>query len=77
MPVVKLETNSGIPEEKHGALMQRLKTAVAAITGHSLAEMRVELAGGRTMRMADSDFSVYATTRYISRSLRPETRCGE
>lgn len=55
MPVVKLETNSGIPEEKNGALMQRLRTAVAAITGHPLAEMRVELAGGRKMRMADSD----------------------
>ena len=55
MPVVKLETNTRIPEEKAGKLRQGLLAAVAGATGVPTADFRVELAGDRKMRMADSD----------------------
>ena len=55
MPLVRLETNGIVPEEKFGALKERLRVSVAGVLGERVEEMRVELAVGSKMRMADSD----------------------
>lgn len=55
MALVKFETNSRIPDTSVRVITQNLVKAISRVTGEPESEIRVELAGDRRMRMADSD----------------------
>lgn len=55
MATVRFETNANIPEDRGRIVVQNLTKAVARISGEPESEVRVEMAGNRRMRMADSD----------------------
>ena len=55
MALIRFETNVNIPDDKARIITQNLTRAVCRLTGEAPAETRVELAGNRRMRMADSD----------------------
>lgn len=55
MALIRFETNASVPEDRVKIITQNLTKAVARVTGESEREMRVEIAGNRRMRMAESD----------------------
>lgn len=55
MAVIKLETNASVPDERMGALARSLLQTLSRLLGTPSSEMRVEAAGNRRMRMAQSD----------------------
>lgn len=55
MATVRFETNAGVPEDRAKIIVQNLTKAVARVAGLPEAEVRVEIASNRRMRMADSD----------------------
>ena len=55
MALIRFETNAGIPDDKVKVITQNLGKAVGRITGEPATEIRVEMAGNRRMRMAQSD----------------------
>jgi len=55
MALIRFETNTHIPDDRGKIIVQNLTKAVARITGEPETEIRVEMAGNRRMRMAESD----------------------
>lgn len=55
MALIRFETNTSVPEDRARIVTQNLTKAVARVTGEPETEMRVEIAGNRRMRMAESD----------------------
>ncbi len=55
MPFIKLESNLNIPEERAAPLSRALVRAVSKLTGEAEKDLSVNLAGGRRMRMANTD----------------------
>ena len=55
MALIKFETNSRVSEERARSITKNLAKAVAGITGEPASGIKVEIAGDRRMRMAESD----------------------
>lgn len=55
MALIRFETNTNVSEDRVKIVVKNLTKAVARVTGEPETEIRVELAGNRKMRMAESD----------------------
>ncbi|MDR1745501.1 MAG: hypothetical protein LBS30_07095 [Planctomycetota bacterium] len=55
MALIRFETNANVPEDRMKIVITNLTRAVSRVTGEPETEIRVEIAGNRRMRMADSD----------------------
>lgn len=55
MALVRFETNSRVSEERVRILTKNLTKAVARVAGEQESQVKVEIAGDRRMRMAESD----------------------
>ncbi len=55
MALIRFETNTNTPEERTKVITKNLIRAVSRFTGEPETEIRVEIAGNRKMRMAESD----------------------
>ncbi len=55
MALIRFETNTSTPEERVKVITKNLIRVVARFTGEPESEIRIEIAGNRKMRMAESD----------------------
>ena len=55
MALIRFETNMNVAEDRAKIVIANLTKAGARVTGEPTTEIRVEIAGNRRMRMADSD----------------------
>lgn len=75
MAIVRLETNAGVPEDREKIIKQNLTKAVARIAEEPESGVRVEIAGNRRMRMAESDEPIaHVEIRDVE---LPKSRAGE
>ncbi|HEB95108.1 MAG TPA: hypothetical protein ENI96_01595 [Sedimenticola thiotaurini] len=75
MPLLKIETNARVDEERRPALLKQLSEAVAAMLGKPESYVMVALESGRDMLFAGDDAPL-ALLQLKSLGL-PESRTGE